>query len=60
MENILCLLLTLITISVGAISPAPFLDLDEINLVQYDVKIGDEPIVLDTNDQDPPPVQVSF
>ena len=34
-----------------------FLDVDEMNLVQYDVKIGDQPIVL--NDKDPqPPVQV--
>ena len=35
-----------------------FLDVDEMNLVQYDVKIGDQPIVL--NEKDPtPPKQVS-
>ena len=33
------------------------LDLDEINLVQYDVKIGDQPIVIPDQDQEPPPVQ---
>ena len=27
-----------------------FLDVDEMNLVQYDVKIGDQPIVLDDNE----------
>ena len=27
-----------------------FLDVDEMNLVQYDVKIGDKPIVLDDNE----------
>jgi hypothetical protein len=26
------------------------LDLDEINLVQYEIKIGNQPIVLDNND----------
>ena len=28
-----------------------FLDVDEMNLVQYDVKIGDQPIVQDDNAQ---------
>ena len=52
------LLLTRILVSCQLLTSQPvFLDVDEMNLVQYDVKIGDQPIVL--NDKDPqPPVQV--
>ena len=52
------LLLTRILVSCQLLTSQPvFLDVDEMNLVQYDVKIGDQPIVL--NDKDPQPsVQV--
>ena len=33
-----------------------FLDLDEINLIQYDVQIGNQPIVLSAEDEKPPQV----
>ena len=57
------LLITYITFTskvfIYAASPA-LLDLDEINLVQYDVKIGDQPIVIGKDPAPPPTEDVIF
>ena len=47
-------------LSFGSITNPVFLDLNEINLVQYDVKIGDDPIVLDGIDSDATSSKVIF
>ena len=47
------LILTILCrLTCGSITNSVFLDLNEINLVQYDVKIEDNPIVLDRPDED--------
>ena len=46
MKAVLCAILIVASLGNSKASTAAFLDLEEINLVQYDVKIGDEPIVL--------------
>ena len=55
-----CLILvTIFQLSSGSIDNAPVhLDLNEINLVQYDVRIEDQPIIVDNVDSDSPAVQV--
>jgi len=54
-----CLILvTIFQLSSGSIENAPVhLDLNEINLVQYDVRIEDQPIIVDNVDSDSPAVQ---
>lgn len=51
------LLLGGISVSSALPSNPVFMDLDEINLVQYDIQIGDSPIVLD-NAMQPEAMQV--
>ena len=55
-----CLILvTIFQLSSGSIGNGPVhLDLNEINLVQYDVRIEDQPIIVDNVDSDSPAVQV--
>ena len=55
-----CLILvTIFQLSSGSIGNSPVhLDLNEINLVQYDVRIEDQPIIVDNVDSDSPAVQV--
>ena len=50
MKAVLCVILIVALWANSKASTAAFLDLEEINLVQYDVKIGDEPIVLNHDD----------
>ena len=57
MNLVLKLLFLSITFASDSYGTNPvLLDLEEINLVQYDVKIGDQPIVIPDQDE-PPPVQ---
>ena len=55
-----CLILvTIFQLSSGSIGNGPVhLDLNEINLVQYDVRIEDQPIIVDNVDSNSPAVQV--